>query len=187
MTKRKPKSRPAAKKSRSARPAARTGNLRDLAGFLGISIPTLTSEIRADPKFPVRKRGGRGVAWVFDFARVAEFRKQRVVAKAALPHVATIAERRAEAQAALAELELQKLRGLVIDREQVLATMSGAYAKLAKAHDRFARSTGVELNWSGETIAFVRARLDEMRRQFVRDAGEYVDPLDPPSAIADAS
>lgn len=81
-------------------------------------------------------------------------------------------------RAALLETELQKATGHLIERAQVVAVMSSAYTRLGKALNSLPSSLGRELNWAPETTRVVRAAIDDLRQNFVRDSSEFQDVTD---------
>ncbi len=155
-------------------------NLEQAAEICGTSVPTLRKTIASDSHFPVGQRGGRGKAWVLDAAEVARYwYVDRAGGRPPVPEGKSAAERKAEAEAALAELKVREAMGDLIEREPVFHVMASAFAKLGARLERFPNATGKELNWAAEEIELVRERLDQMRRDFARDVKEYLDPVEP--------
>lgn len=85
-------------------------------------------------------------------------------------------------------LKLKKAQGEVFDRRDVFDTMLGAYTRLANALELLATRLGRELNLTGDDVKMVRDLIDEMRANFVRDMGEFIEVVenDQPSATAAA-
>jgi phage terminase Nu1 subunit (DNA packaging protein) len=94
-------------------------------------MPTVDSWIRAG--CPYLKRGGRGVEWQFDTAKVSTWMTERAVSSAtgtAKADESELRRRRLEADTGLAELELLKAKGLVAPIAQFERAMASAFAEL---------------------------------------------------------
>lgn len=79
---------------------------------MGVSLPTVDRWIREG--CPIKQRGGKGIVWTFSLPDVVAWwgARQRESAAGATPTDAEDAKRRKlAAEAALAELELEKARG----------------------------------------------------------------------------
>lgn len=74
-------------------------------------------------------------------------------------------------------LKLKKLQGEVFDRREVVDTMNGAYERLGAAHELLTTRIGRELNLGTDDAKAVREMIDETRRAFVEDMGEFIDPV----------
>lgn len=94
--------------------------------------------------------------------------------------------KREDIETAMLEAKYQEQTGHLISRVAVVQVVSAGFLRLGKAMDGLATALGRELNWSSDTVRIVRARHDEMRRNFVRDSREYIDVVEDPPKAANA-
>lgn len=83
------------------------------------------------------------------------------------------------AQASLAEAKVMEQTGHLITRSEVVMVMGGAFSRLGKALDRLPSTLSRDLNLPPDHVRVIRERIDQMRRDFVRDSAEFVDVIDP--------
>ena len=107
-------------------------NQTGLADTFGVSLPTVRAWVRRG--CPVVQRGAKGKQWVFNTADVAQWREDEAAA-AAVGDTSKMdmdeARRRNEAaKAAMAELDLAKRRGELIEIEAVAEHVGEEYSRL---------------------------------------------------------
>ena len=107
-------------------------NMGDLSHLWGVALNTVKAWVRRG--CPVVARGGRGREWQFDTAAVAQWREEQAAA-AAVGDTSAIdleeARRRKEAAlAAMAELDLAKRRGEVVEIEAIADIVGEEYTRL---------------------------------------------------------
>lgn len=86
--------------------------------------------------------------------------------------------RKSEMEAKLLEVKVAKASGNFIDRAEVLMVWGSTFARIGKMLDSLPAALAREFGWSHETVKAVRARLDDARRNFVRDSAEYLDVVE---------
>ena len=74
--------------------------------------------------------------------------------------------------------KLKRIRGEVFDRREVFDTLMGANVRLGNALELLATRIGRELNLTGEDVKMVRDLTDEMRANYVRDCGEFIEVVE---------
>lgn len=82
-------------------------------------------------------------------------------------------ESKSKVQTELLQLELDKKRGLLVDREEVVAVFSYKMARFAKQHELIPNLIGKKMGLSDETIRLLRDHLDEARRALLKDDEGY--------------
>lgn len=107
-------------------------NMGELSQLWGVALNTVKAWVRRG--CPVVSRGGRGREWQFDTAAVAQWREEQAAA-AAVGDTSAMdldeARRRKEAAlAAMAELDLAKRRGEVVDVEAIADIVGEEYTRL---------------------------------------------------------
>lgn len=75
-----------------------------------------------------------------------------------------------EVQTALLQLELDKRRGRLVDRDDVINELSPVVAALAKQIEMWPNQIGKKLGFSDEAIRTFRDHVDEARATFLRNA-----------------
>lgn len=171
----------------------------ELALLLGWSRPKLDRRLEGDPNFPVLTRGTKAGGWEFDPVAVKQYvdgespapaaeiapapkpRRGKSAAASDDTRPQSPLARRTLAQAELAELQLALKRGDYVERDRVLTVMATAFTRLGKALEMLPGQLAREFNWPPEQVRLVRARLDEFRRAFARDAREFQDVTEPGS------
>lgn len=113
-------------------PKGRQANQTDLADIHGCSLPTIRAWVRRG--CPVIHRGGKGREWLFNTADVAQWREEQAAA-AAVGDTSAMdldeARRRKEAAfAAMAELDLGKRRGELVEIESVSEIVGEEYSRV---------------------------------------------------------
>lgn len=81
-------------------------------------------------------------------------------------------------QNALLEAKVAESTGHLISRVEIVMAVSSAFQRLGKAMDNVGTALARELNWNTDTVRIVRARHDDMRKNFVRDCGEFIDVVE---------
>lgn len=81
----------------------------------------------------------------------------------------------------LLQSKVQEATGHLINRQEVVMVVSSAFLRLGKMFNGLPNSIGRELSWSPDTIRIVRARLDEARKNFVRDSAEFIEVVEEPT------
>jgi len=104
----------------------------ELAQCLGVSLPTVGQWIRKG--CPYVEKGGVGKKWLFDSAEVIAWREEQVTLQALGDtqslDIEEARRRKLAAEATMAELELAKRRGEVIEIDQVASVIGDDYANV---------------------------------------------------------
>jgi hypothetical protein len=79
--------------------------------------------------------------------------------------------KKSDVQTALLQLELDKRRGKLIDRDEVIAEFAPKISRLAKGLELFANKFGKKFNLTDPQIREVRDYVDELRLDLTRDDG----------------
>ena len=91
-------------------------NLAELSQIHGVSLPTISNWVKQG--CPFEHKGRLGKEWIFNTAKVARWREDKAAANAigdvASLDIDEVKLRKLAAEASLAELELEKQRGLVV-------------------------------------------------------------------------
>ncbi len=108
-------------------------NLQQTALLLGVSAPTVKALV--EQGLPALERGGHGKPWEFDMAAVAAWDREcgpnaRRDGQSGVLDPSIEKARKDRAQAELAELELAKRRGRMIDVDDVEKMMTDDYARV---------------------------------------------------------
>lgn len=141
-------------------------NRAELAGYEGVALTTVDAWVRDG--CPVVQRGSKGVAWSFNTAQVSAWRRAREVEAAIGDAPATADElrlRRLAAETGLAELELSKARGDVVDREQVRTAATAAFTRVRAGVRSIPRRCAARIGGDEQKIA--RVILAEVDRVLV--------------------
>lgn len=177
-------------------------NKAEVAGILGVSLPTLAAWIARYPDFPVYERGTNGREWRFDAAAVrawelarreAEARdeaaRRDLLAQFALPLTDPGDAAAGEGIASLEEIrrirEADKLRverGFLVDVSQLRQALTGAVAKWNRASHAAVRQAARDLNLPDAVNRAILAALAEAQNQFIRDLRAEVDQSIPHAA-----
>lgn len=104
----------------------------DLARAWGVSLPTVGAWVKRG--CPYISKGGPGKPWIFNTSEVAAWREEQA-AQAALGETQSLdieeaRRRKLAAEAALAELDVAKRRGEVIEIEEVARVIGDDYANV---------------------------------------------------------
>lgn len=75
-------------------------------------------------------------------------------------------------------LKVRRAQGEVFDRAEVFGTLRAAYERLGGSLESLATRIGRELNLPGEDVKMIRELVDEMRRRFVLDSGEFIEVVE---------
>ena len=107
-------------------------NKADVARFMGVSVNTVTQWVGKG--LPYIQKGGAGKSWVFDMPEVVAWREEQI-ALAAVGDTASLdideaRRRKLAAEAALAEIEVSKKRGEVVEIEAVADAVGDDYANV---------------------------------------------------------
>ncbi len=106
-------------------------NRAEMAEFCGIALTTLDDWLRRG--CPYVQRGSKGKAWVFNSAKVVQWRADDIRSETAGVQVASADElkrRKLEAETELVELELAEAKGLVAPIEQMERAQSKAFGEV---------------------------------------------------------
>lgn len=173
-------------------------NKSELARYLGISVPTLSSRIDQYPDFPVVQAGTNGTEWKFDPLSVREFLAQkdeeREAAEAArqaainsqiplpieapgAPNAAALTPqaRLAAARAAQVERELARDAALLVVTSEVRVVLNAAFSLLNRHIDSMGLDLARELNLSPDRASALKARLADAKAAFRREIRDYAD------------
>ncbi len=138
---------------------SRTG----LAEFFGVALNTVDHWVRAG--CPAVKKGGPGRPWIFNTAKVAEWRELRVREEALGTTAASEAElkrRRLAAETQLAELKLAQEKRQVAPVDQMVRSLEAAFAEVrANMRNIPARAVRMLIGELDET-RFKRVLLEEI-------------------------
>lgn len=103
-----------------------------LASIMGCSLPTVDHWVRAG--CPVEKRGGRGVPWQFNTAKVREWREETIREDASRSladlSIEALGKRELAAKTELAELTLAREKRLVAPIEEIESAVARAFAEV---------------------------------------------------------
>lgn len=132
-----------------------TCNLDEMAGRLGVSLPTMRKLVKRYPDFPVVEQGRNGVPWVFDPHAVTGFiaakraeeaetkaKRDELLAQVSLPleeavppdqRPTSAADRLKLAQAMRAEDELSKQRGFLVPKIEMRQRLEACWAPMMQA------------------------------------------------------
>jgi len=164
-------------------------NKAEIAGLLGISLPTLAAWIARYSDFPVFERGANGKEWRFDAAAVrawelsrreAEIRddaaRRDLLAQFALPLSDPGDATAGDGVASLEEIRriretdrLRLERGFLVDVSQLRQQLTGAVAKWNRATHATMRQAARDLNLPDAVARELLARLSDAQTQFLRD------------------
>lgn len=162
-----------------------------LCTALGWSRPKLDRRLKADPNFPVRKRGNSRGGWEFDLPVVLQYLAQNppapkpgrpplkpdapaADAAPALPAdgpvqhqgEATAKQRRDEAQAAMLEDKLRRERGELLEREPVRQVIADVMVRINKALDhlplQICKKLGLREDQAEPIAALIQAQQTEL-------------------------
>ncbi len=78
---------------------------------------------------------------------------------------------KSDVQTQLLQLELDKRRGRLIDRDEVIAEFAPKISRLAKGLELFPNQFGKKFNLNDEQIRQVRDYVDQLRMDLTRDTG----------------
>lgn len=139
----------------------------DLAAIFGVSLPTVDTWVKSG--CPFVERGGRGRAWTFDTADVAEWRRQVAADEAGGTDSideATITRRKKIAETKLVEMEFLQKAGALAPVGQMERAVAGVLSE-------------VQSNLRGAFIARLVAQLlgEQDARTFKRVALSEVDAV----------
>jgi hypothetical protein len=85
---------------------------------------------------------------------------------------------RADIDKQLAQIKLKQAMGGLIDRQEVLDTLTAASGRLAKGLEGLASGIGREFNMAGDDVKLIQQRVDEMRRVFIAETQEFQDVVE---------
>lgn len=177
--------------SEAADPTGIVGK-RELAQHLKWSRPTLDRRLLQDPMFPVRSRGSRAGGWEFDLAAVRAY-LNGVPAEPAPPAAeldlvfdaaparsvhtgeATARQRRDQADAALKEDRLRKLRGDLVEAEAMRETLGTVFAGLAAKLKGMPEVLVRRLKLPEQAGAVIREEIDRIQRAMVEELRGVLD------------
>lgn len=90
------------------------------------------------------------------------------------------------ARATMMEAKAAQATGHLISKVEVAQAAEGAFMQLGKAFETLPSTLGRECNLPPDAIRKLRAHLDQFRRNFARDLGEYMDGASAPAEVAGA-
>jgi phage terminase Nu1 subunit (DNA packaging protein) len=164
-------------------------NKAEVAGILGISLPTLAAWIARYSDFPVYERGANGREWRFDAAAVRAWELSRreaeardeaarrdLLAQFALPLTDPGDAATGDGVASLEEIrrirESDKLRlerGFLVDVSSLRQQLTAAVTKWNRATHATLRQAARDLNLPDAVARELQARLADAQTQFLRD------------------
>lgn len=179
-----------------------TCNLEEMAGRLGVSLPTMRSLIKRYSDFPVVQPGRNGVPWQFDPMAVtdyiaakrreeAEAKQQRdeLLAQVSLPLEETIppeerptnaADRLKLAQAMRAEDELAKQRGFLVARTDMRQRLEACWAPLTQEILTLPGRMGRRYNLPAPVVRDMRLTVERALRDMHERLGDLATGGTPP-------
>lgn len=169
-------------------------NKRELAGILGVSLPTISRWLNCYRDFPVLQPGTNGREYQFDAAAVRDFmaskdaEEERIEAEreAAIAQLGLPLEEQAEDAAAgvlkprerldhvraiSAEDKLRQERGFLVSVPATRQAMTAAIARWNRAIHARIRQDGRDFNLPDAVVRALLAGVAETQRQFVRELG----------------
>lgn len=129
-------------------------NMDEMAGILGVSLPTMRALLKRYEDFPVLSRGAKGIAWQFDpeavvafmrdqqeAERAAQAARDELLAQVVLPGLdppegagtVSAQDRLRTAQAMRAEDALAKERGFLVAKHEMRAALIGIWPELTRS------------------------------------------------------
>ncbi len=177
-------------------------NKAEVAGILGISLPTLAAWIARYSDFPVFERGANGKEWRFDAAAVRAWELSRreaeardeaarrdLLAQFALPLTDPGDAAAGDGVASLEEIrrirESDKLRverSFLVDVSQLRQALAEAVAKWNRASHAALRQAARDLNLPDAVARAILAAQAEAQTQFLKDLRAKVDQSFPHAA-----
>ena len=165
----------------------------DLASVLGCSLPTAQKLTARYPEMPVIERGGMGKSWRFDAEAVVEFLRERkreeesariergeLLAQLVLPigkpvdaagREISYSDQLKAAQLRAALREEEKETGLLVSTVELGPKLRDLLRSLANNQSAALSAVQREHNIPEPVMAAIRAKFDNARTAFVRDAG----------------
>lgn len=176
-------------------PAQRVCNLSELAFVTGVSATTLSKWAREQSDFPVAERGSNGRAYQFDAAAVqawidnhkaeADAEAEARQAQLALWRAdmygddpnpehrpLTASERKAEAEAALAEDKVRRLRGELVELAPLEVCLTQALVELRNALSQVAAEVAREHGLPRETRIAMQNAVEHRMNAFADQIGD---------------
>lgn len=87
-------------------------------------------------------------------------------------------EGKTQVQTELLQLELDKKRGLLVEREAVVAVFSYKMARFAKQHELIPNLVGKKTGMTDAQIRLLRDHLDEARKALLKDDEGFFEQMD---------
>jgi phage terminase Nu1 subunit (DNA packaging protein) len=146
-------------------PASRRANKAEVAEFFGVSVPAVDGWIRRG--CPSVQRGQRGVPWVFDLLRVAEWRFSKPTQdEGEVNEVPTApADRLDHYRAERERISLEEKMGQLIPADEVRRAMSDMAKQMAATYDMLPDVLEREAGLNGSALAVVERVIDGQRYQ----------------------
>ena len=182
-------------------------NQEEMAKALRISVPTLRALIRRYADFPIRQRGGRGVAWQLDPAEVMAFvrakraeeaavsaAKDELLAQISLPleeavppeeRALSAGDRLKNAQAMLKEDEVARQRGFLVMKTDMRVTLTEAWAQLGQGLQSIPAIVGRRHNLPDAVVRDIRSLIAAQQRAIHARLAEFLQPGTPATAEED--
>lgn len=175
-----------------------TGNKRELAHKLGVSLPTFSGWLlRYGADFPIKERGSSGREYVFDFAAVFDFlrlkreeqenadvERDEELAQLKLPFAVPGIEPTRPKLSAKDELDAWRLRrlqreeaersGALMPTQTALTMFSDVLVRLSRDTHAFLRQVGQEQNWPDSYMRRLEARFGDLQRTLVKDLDQLL-------------
>ena len=164
-------------------------NKRELAGMLGVSLPTISAWIDRYPDLPVAERGTNGREWKFDAVAVRDFlsareenektqeaERQAAIAQLGMPleeggagEGLTARDRFENIKALRAEDQLRLERGYLVSVPALRQAMTGAVARWNKSLNAELRQAGRDFNLPDAVVRALIDRLGQTQRRLAKD------------------
>lgn len=174
------KRRPPAEKAPKSKSTKKYSTIEDAAAHCGVRAATFREYMKRYSDFPVHSKGGGGPGrgYEIDLDDLDRWREQYNRLNWTPPHFTgeppledgvpiqrpvAIKDRKAAIQTDLLQIELDKERGLLIDRAEVVKAFSTIVARVAKQMDMMPGHIGRELNWPAEAVELLRTQIDKCR------------------------
>lgn len=152
--------------------------LKKAAAHCGVTIQTFTGYVDRYPDLPIVRRGSEKHPWEIDLKALDEWRDKtgKLKPTPAAGEGGSV-NKKSQLQEALLEIEVQKLRGELLNRAEVTTHLRTKFAQFAKFLDLLPSMAGRAAGCTPEQIEILRDKFEEGRKALIRDDwGFFVAP-----------
>lgn len=149
---------------------SKTANKMELAELFGVSLPTVESWVRRG--CPCEQKGSRGISWVFDIIKVAEWRTEyrlggNKAAEEISPEDMSPKERRDWYEGEKVRVELEISKGNLITLDQYREELARILKQLANTLETLPDTLERKCALPPASISAMQAELDKERMALV--------------------